>query len=75
MYGRTDVRTYGRNFSPFYRTLSPVGAAAQKLLHRTKIHDVLLAFTLDMKKKDLSARVCDFIEIQTQKSCLDGYKF
>ena len=30
--GPTDVRTYGRtdrqNFSPFYRTLSPVGAAA-----------------------------------------------
>ena len=33
-YGRTDVRTDGRtdgrNFSPFYRTSSPVGAAAQK---------------------------------------------
>ena len=30
--GGTDVRTYGRtdvrNFSPFYRTSSPVGAAA-----------------------------------------------
>ena len=30
-YGRTDGRTDGRNFSPFYRTSSPVGAAAQKL--------------------------------------------
>ena len=33
-YGRTDVQmggqTDGRNFSPFYRSLSPVGAAAQK---------------------------------------------
>ena len=28
--GRTDVRTDVRNFSPFYRTSSPVGAAAQK---------------------------------------------
>ena len=28
--GRTDGRTDVRNFSPFYRTLSPVGAAAQK---------------------------------------------
>ena len=28
MDGRTDVR----NFSPFYRTLSPVGAAAQKVM-------------------------------------------
>ena len=27
---RTDILTGGRNFSPFYRTLSPVGAAAQK---------------------------------------------
>ena len=26
----TDVRTDVRNFSPFYRTSSPVGAAAQK---------------------------------------------
>ena len=26
--GRTDGRTDGRNFSPFYRTSSPVGAAA-----------------------------------------------
>ena len=25
-----DVRTDGQNFFPFYRTLSPVGAAAQK---------------------------------------------
>ena len=47
----TDGRTDGWTFSPFYRTLSPVGAAAQKALHRTKIHDVLLAFTLDMIKK------------------------
>ena len=30
-YGRTDGRTDGRNFSPFYRTSSPLGAAAQKL--------------------------------------------
>ena len=34
MYGRTDVRTYGwtdgRKISPFYRTSSPIGAAAQK---------------------------------------------
>ena len=29
-YGRTDRRTDVRNFSPFYRTSSPVGAAAQK---------------------------------------------
>ena len=28
--GRTYGRTYVRNFSPFYRTSSPVGAAAQK---------------------------------------------
>ena len=26
--GRTDGRTDGRNFSPFYKTPSPVGAAA-----------------------------------------------
>ena len=31
--GGTDVRTYIRNFSPFYRTLSPVRAAAQKGLY------------------------------------------
>ena len=29
---RTDGRTYIRNFSPFYRTSSPVGAAAQKAM-------------------------------------------
>ena len=29
-YGRTYVRTDGRKISPFYRTLSPIGAAAQK---------------------------------------------
>ena len=28
--GWTDGRTEGQNFSPFYRTSSPVGAAAQK---------------------------------------------
>ena len=28
--GRTYGQTYGRNFSPFYRTSSPVEAAAQK---------------------------------------------
>ena len=28
--GQTDERTNGRNFSPFYRTSSPTGAAAQK---------------------------------------------
>ena len=28
--GRTDRHTDGQNFSPFYRTLSPDGAAAQK---------------------------------------------
>ena len=28
--GRTDKRTNGRKISPFYRTLSPIGAAAQK---------------------------------------------
>ena len=28
--GHTYLRTYGRNFFPFYRTSSPVGAAAQK---------------------------------------------
>ena len=28
--GRTDGRTYGRKISPFYRTSSPIGAAAQK---------------------------------------------
>ena len=27
---RTTGRTDGQNFSPFYRTLSPTGAAAQK---------------------------------------------
>ena len=27
---RTDEQTYKRKFSPFYRTLSPIGAAAQK---------------------------------------------
>ena len=27
---RTNERTDGRNFSPFYRTSSPTGAAAQK---------------------------------------------
>ena len=47
MYGRTDVRTYGctdvrtygctdgRKISPFYRTSSPIGAAAQKELPKT----------------------------------------
>ena len=30
MDGQTDGWTDGRNFSPFYRTLSPIGAAAQK---------------------------------------------
>ena len=28
--GGADGRTNGRNFSPFYRTLSPIEAAAQK---------------------------------------------
>ena len=28
--GRTNVRTNGRKISPFYRTSSPIGAAAQK---------------------------------------------
>ena len=28
MDGRTDGRTYGRKISPFYRTSSPIGAAA-----------------------------------------------
>ena len=28
--GRTYGRTYGRKISPFYRTSSPIGAAAQK---------------------------------------------
>ena len=28
--GRTNGRTDGRKISPFYRTLSPIGAAAQK---------------------------------------------
>ena len=39
--GRTDVRTYERNFSPFYRTSSPVGAAAQKTnitMNRSCVH-------------------------------------
>ena len=58
MDGRTD------GISPRSRGLCPLSEPLpKKLLHRTKIHDVLLAFTLDMKKKDLSARVCDFIEI------------
>ena len=35
VYGRMDEWMDGWNFSPFYRTLSPVGAAAQKAL-RTK---------------------------------------
>ena len=30
MNGRIDKQMNGRNFSPFYRTLSPTGAAAQK---------------------------------------------
>ena len=30
--GRMDVRMDGQNFSPFYRTLSPVRAAAQKII-------------------------------------------
>ena len=32
---KIGVQTVGQNFSPFYRTLSPIGAAAQKpmLLH------------------------------------------
>ena len=34
--GRTDGRTDGRNFSPFYRTSSPIGAAAQKVLKNAK---------------------------------------
>ena len=29
-YRRTDERTDGQNFPPFYRNSSPVGAAAQK---------------------------------------------
>ena len=32
MYGQMGGRTDKQNFSPFYRTLSPVRAAAQKLL-------------------------------------------
>ena len=32
----TDGRTDGRNFSPFYRTSSPLGAAAQKPTSRQK---------------------------------------
>ena len=28
--GRTDVQTYRRKISPFYRTSFPIGAAAQK---------------------------------------------
>ena len=31
MDGWTDGRTDGRKISPFYRTSSPIGAAAQKL--------------------------------------------
>ena len=33
--GRMDKRTDGRKISPFYRTLSPIGAAAQKSPHST----------------------------------------
>ena len=29
--GRTDERMDGQKISPFYRTLSPIGAAAQKV--------------------------------------------
>ena len=33
---RTDERTYGRKISPFYRTLSPIGAAALPPPMKTK---------------------------------------
>ena len=36
--GRTYGRMDGRNFSPFYRTFSPVGAAAQKGARVLKNH-------------------------------------
>ena len=34
--GRTDGRTNGRKISPFYRTLSPIGAAALPPPMKTK---------------------------------------
>ena len=36
MDGRTDERTNGRKISPFYRTLSPIGAAALPPPMKTK---------------------------------------
>ena len=44
--GHTDVRTDVRNFSPFYRTLSPVGAAAQKaekVKEKTKRRKIIIS--------------------------------
>merc|ERR1712212_1269277 len=38
MYERTYERTYGRKISPFYRTSSPIGAAAQKDTKRAPNH-------------------------------------
>ena len=41
--GLTYVRTYGRmdvgKISPFYRTLSPIGAAAQKAKFDNNVND------------------------------------
>ena len=34
--GRSDQRTYGRKISPFYRTSSPIGAAALPPPMKTK---------------------------------------
>ena len=39
--GRMDIRTNVRSFSPFYRTLSPLGAAAQKGEQSPKIYHLL----------------------------------
>ena len=36
MDGWTDEWTYGRKISPFYRTLSPIGAAALPATMKTK---------------------------------------
>ena len=44
--GRTYERTYGQKISPFYRTLSPIGAAAQK---QTFKKDILL-YTINVSE-------------------------
>ena len=36
--GQTDGRMDGRNFSPFYRTLSPVRATGQKVKKMAKLN-------------------------------------